>query len=124
MATMFIDTSRIAVTEAGETPHEAITPDTDVMYIRKKMDFGAKQRVLSAAVKISGGTDPNTIDVGAYQLALAQINILDWAGPSFAGRPCTAKNISELDPDAPLLVQALAVVAERNNPTEPAPLPN
>lgn len=110
---MFVDTSRVAVTEGGEIDHASITPDMDVMYIRRKMDFGTRQKVISAAVAIAGGSGME-IDVGAFQLALAQYNILDWSGPSFAGVVCTPKAIARLDPDAPLLQAVLASIGERN----------
>jgi hypothetical protein len=121
-ASAFVDTSRVAVTADGEIDPKAVTPDMDVIYIRKKMDFGTKQRVISAAMKIAaemgkGKTDAEpeaAIDVGAWQLALAQHNILDWSGPAFGGLPCTAKNIARLDPAFPVLQRALACISERN----------
>ncbi|HEU4328062.1 MAG TPA: hypothetical protein VFS21_33305 [Roseiflexaceae bacterium] len=115
----FVDTSRVPVSAQGEISHDAVTPDIDVMYIRRKMDFGTTQRVQSAAVKLSAGVEQNSeanaqIDVGSWKLALAQYNILDWSGPSFAGRACTPKNIALLDPKFPVLEQALKSIGERN----------
>ncbi|GAB4203618.1 MAG: hypothetical protein OHK0022_27970 [Roseiflexaceae bacterium] len=120
MGSAFVDTSRIAVTAEGEIDPKSVTPDMDVMYIRRKMDFGTTQRVQSAAVKLSSGVEKNAeasaqIDVGSWQLALAQFNILDWSGPSFAGRACNAKSIAALDPNFPVLKQALTSIGERNN---------
>lgn len=109
----FVDTSRVAVTETGEIDVHAVTPDTNVMYIRRKMDFGTRQKVISAAVAIAGGAGME-IDVGAFQLALAQHNILDWAGPLFEGVACTPKHIARLDPNLPLLVATLNAIGERN----------
>ncbi len=108
MRPMFVDTSRVAVTVDGEIDPLAVTPDMDVMFIRKRMDFGTRSKVISAFVEVSG------LDVGALQLALAQHNILDWQGPSFGGAPCNAKTIAQLDPEHPLLVKALERIAERN----------
>lgn len=120
----FADTSRLAVTEDGEIDPKAVTPDMDVLYLRKAMDYGAQQRVISAALKIAGlGVGQEAaVDVGAYQLALAQVNILDWSGPGFAGRACTPKAIAELDAADPLLARALAIIGARN--VAPAPDPN
>lgn len=113
---MFIDTSRIAVTADGEVDVHAVTPDMDVMYIRRKMDFGTRQKVTSAAMRMVGNGKQSSasLDIGAWQLALAQHNILDWAGPSFAGVACTPANIARLDPNQPLLIAAMRAIGERN----------
>lgn len=110
---MFVDTSRIPVTADGEIDHSLVTPDLDVIYIRKKMDFGTVQKVISAMAKITGG-DGASFDIGAYQLALAEQNILDWSGPAFAGVPCLPKNILRLDPTEPILIATLNAIGARN----------
>lgn len=121
----FVDTSRIAVTAEGEIDPKTVTPDMDVMFVRKKMDFGTANRVQGAAMKLAAkmgaNEDPEAaIDVGAWNLALAQHNILDWSGPAFAGAPCNHKSIARLDPDFPVLKMAMKVIGERNSSGESA----
>lgn len=119
---MFVDTSRIAVTADGEIDVAAVTPEMDVIYIRKRMDLGTVQKVVSAMAKINSGAkndDEETSaglnwDIGAYQLALAEHNIVGWSGPSFEGVPCTAKNIRRLDPAEPIVTATLNAIGERN----------
>ncbi len=113
---MFVDTSRVPITADGEIDHSAVTPDIDVIYIRRRMDYGTSQKVFSALTNISGedGVGKASLDFGAFQVALAQHNILDWSGPGFAGIPCTPKNILRLDPAERILIVALNAIQERN----------
>jgi hypothetical protein len=109
MAT-FVSNERVAVTVPGN-------PNT--IYIRAKMDFGTKNRVLDALTSIqqSGAAEYH---VGPYLTALAEANIVGWEGPDFGGVPCTPENIARLDPDDPLVDAALNEIGKRNNQVKPA----
>lgn len=126
---MFVDTSRIAVTVDGEIDHKDITPEMDVMFIRKKMDVETLAKVQgdAAQVKVPKKKQPGEedeereqsvtdfVNFGAYQLALMHYNILTWQGPSFVGVPCNKKTIGQLDPNEPLVQMVLTRIGERNN---------
>lgn len=117
---MFVDTSRVPVTAEGEIDHKDISPDVDTMFIRKKMDYETSQKVVGAATKFKPGDkgkaeeDETQIDIGAWNLALMQFNILAWQGPSFKGVPCNKKTIAALDPDEPLVKMVMECISARN----------
>jgi len=136
---MFIS-GKVAITATGVTDEKDITKDEqgrvaiDVIYIRPKMDYGTRQRVVGAAAKLTQSPAPQgnrrqrraqraqkkqeqnvDFDVGAYQIALLVQNVLGWDGPSFAGVACTPANIERLDSDNPLVQMVLKEIAERNN---------
>jgi len=118
---MFVQ-GRVAITADGPIDPKDITPEIDVIFIRPKMDFGTKQKVIGAATKIiqgqkaKRGKDAQTvdIDVGAYNMALLTHNILGWQGPSFASVSCTPSNIAMLDQDEPLVGRVLQEINDRN----------
>lgn len=125
---MFVQ-GRVAITADGPIDTKDITPEMDVIFIRPKMDFGTKQKVIGAATKIiqgqkaKRGKDAQTvdIDVGAYNMALLTNNILAWQGPSFAGVSCTPANIAMLDQDESLVGRVLQEINDRNvSPTAAA----
>lgn len=95
----------------GEVDEKDITPETDVIFIRPKMDFGTINRVRDAILKIDG---TGVFRPGAHQIALAVHNFLAWQGPGFAGMPLTQVNIEALDEDDELRKAALAAIARRN----------
>lgn len=125
---MFVSGGRVAITATGVTDEKDITPETDVMFVRRKMDFGTRQRVVGEAVKITEsskgakrgggkkkrGSDQAELNVGAYQIALLRYNLLEWRGPSFVGVALTPTNIEQLDPEEPLVKKALDYIAEAN----------
>lgn len=100
----------------------------NTIYIRSKMDYGTANKVNGAALKVKPGMTKQEIenldiDIGAYQTALLQYNIVRWEGPDFtdpAGRviPCNPLKIAEFDPDQPLLAAVLEKIAERNKKRE------
>lgn len=117
---MFIS-GKVAITAAGVTDEKDITTETDVIYIRPKMDYGTRQRVIGAATKVTAqkakssrrkATQDVTVDVGDYQIALLVHNVLGWAGPSFQGVACVAQNIEKLDSDFPIVA---AVIQDRKS---------
>lgn len=128
---MFIN-GRVAVTAHGVIDEKDITPHDDVIFIRTKMDYGTRQRVIGAMVKAERKSEKTVrgkkgktaavpemgFDVAAYQIALLTHNILEWRGPSFAGVACSPANIERLDPDEPLVKAVLEEIGERNPPAE------
>lgn len=126
---MFVS-GRVAISAAGVTDEKDITSEMDVMFIRPKMDYGTRQRVIGAASKLvdkkiegnrherraarKAGKKDVDVDIGAYQLALLAQNILGWQGPSFANVSCVPANIERLDTDEPLVAMVLKEIGERN----------
>lgn len=118
---MFVQ-GRVAIAEDGPVDTKDITPDLNVIFIRPKMDFGTKQKVIGAATRIiqdqrskRQSKDATVdIDVGAYNMALLTNNILAWQGPAFAGVACTPTNIAMLDQDEPLVGRVLQEINDRN----------
>lgn len=111
---MFVPKEKIAVTVDG---------GTNTIYIRGKMDFGTRQRVQSAIMHVTSGMDRAALrnaplSLGEANIALLVHNILDWSGPEFAGVPCDAAHIEQLDPDEPLVDAVLAEI-NRRNPGKP-----
>jgi len=111
---VFVDTSRVAVTE-GE----------DTIYVKARMDFETQSRVRDALARF--GTSSNgeeiMVTLGAQNLALMVHNIVAWEGPGFtdaAGRPvpCTRENVGRLDPDEPIIDKVLAKINELNAPRD------
>lgn len=129
---MFVS-GRVAITATGVIDEKDITADMDVVFIRPKMDYGTRQRVLGSAAKLIQGkagnrkqrraaaaakkrSDANDVqfDIGAYQIALLAHNILAWQGPAFAGHACVAASIETLNPDEPLVQRVLQEISDRN----------
>lgn len=96
----------------SKEPVAVLDGEGNTVYIRSKMDYGARSRVLSAITKMHG-TDM-TADMGAYNLALLKENIVRWEGPAFDGLPFAPDLIEQLDPDTPILDKALAEINKRN----------
>lgn len=88
----FIQTDRIAVSDdAGNT-----------VYVRRKMDMGARLRVAEAAGN------------GETLVVLYQQNILAWEGPDFRGVKCTPENIEKIDVDDPFWTKVGDKIGELN----------
>lgn len=107
---MFVPKEKIAVSVDG---------GTNTIYVRGKMDFGTRQRVQSALLRVTSGMDRAALRnaelaLGEANIALLVYNILDWAGPAFVGVPCDAEHIEQLDPDEPLVDAVLAEINRRN----------
>lgn len=119
---MFVKKERIPISDdQGNT-----------IYIRSKMDYGTVNKVNGAALRLTVGQaqreEEIELDVGAYQVALLQYNIIAWSGPDFTGEdgklfPCNPMKIAELDPEQPILAVVLEEIAARNKPKK-APSPN
>lgn len=105
----FVSTERVPVTVEG---------DPNTIYIKPKMDYGTRQRVMSAGAHLrqgEQGADPTAdFDLGAYNIALLTHNIVGWAGPDFDTVECNAENIARLDPDDALLDEVLRQINDRN----------
>lgn len=105
----FVSKERVPVTVEG---------DPNTIYIRPKMDYGTRQRVMSAGAHLrqgEQGADPSAdFDLGAYNIALLTHNVVGWEGPDFEGVECTPENISQLDPDDALLDEVLRQINDRN----------
>lgn len=117
---------KAAISASGEVAEAAITPDMDIIWIRSRMSVAVQQAVQSEATSVStnrvngrSGTPDVEIDVGVYQISLLRQNILAWQGPSFAGVPCTADNIGDLDPQEPLVERVLQEISTRNTRRSP-----
>lgn len=103
----------------------------NTIYIRPKMDFATKQRVLGSLAQIGRITERTRAEdvqintnLGQYNLALMVQNIVKWEGPAFAGVPCTAAAIARLDPDELLVDAVLAEINRRNTAAKAALDPN
>lgn len=94
----------------------AVTLDGNTIYIRNKMDYGTRSRVLNAAASLDG--DKSKVSIGAYQLALLQENITGWDGPDFAGVPYSREAVEQLDPNEPLVEKVLEQINIRNTRAE------
>lgn len=108
----FIDTSKVEVRDGD-----------NVIWIRRRMDFGTKCRVEDTLTQMAlknGQPGDIRFTMGAQKLALAVHNVVGWDGPDFLDpttkRPvaCTPENIEKLDPNYPLLVKAQARITELN----------
>lgn len=87
----------------------------NTIYIRPKMNYGTRNRVLSAAAHFSMGSgSEGEIDVGGYNIALLRENIVKWEGPIFDGQPFAPDLVEDLDPAAPLLERVLSEINQRN----------
>jgi hypothetical protein len=136
---MFVS-GRLAITAGGITDEKDLTPETNVIFIRPKMDYGTRNKVVGAAAKLKeqarqqsraqrraqrgrGKSDQNDVefDVGAYQTALLIHNVLGWHGPAFVGVACTPENIAMLDPDEPLVQTVADEITSRNAPKDDEP---
>jgi hypothetical protein len=84
------------------TDREAIRDEAgNTIWIRRKMGWGVRNRVNSAATQIggTGGDMSSSVDIGAYRNALLLVNILAWDGPDLGGKPITQESLDDLDPE-------------------------
>lgn len=94
-------------------------PDNKI-HIKTKLNFGGRMRVQKAllSAKSPPGRPASEMtyefDSAAYQTQLLVESIVSWEGPAFAGRPCTAANIMELDVEEPLVDKVITEVSNRN----------
>ena len=101
----------------------ALPDDPDnAIYIRPRMNIGQRNRVQGASVSL-GADGKTTLDLGAGNNALMDVNFMAWEGPKFElspGKlaPCTPQYQQQLDPSDPLVVRALEEINERNKPAE------
>lgn len=126
---MFIR-GRVAINCDGPIDEKDITDTMDVAFIRPQMDFGTNSKVIGAAAKLiqrnagksarvlRGKKKTNEVtqefNVGAYNIALMENNILSWQGPMFAGVACNPANISALNQKHPLVARVLQEISDRN----------
>lgn len=104
----FVSEEKVAVTVAD---------DPNTIYIKPRMDFGTRNRVHGTATHVTtkkGEEATAEFDIGAYQIALLIHNIVGWSGPDFDSVACTHANIEKLEPDDPLLEEALKQINARN----------
>ncbi len=112
---MFVTKDRVPVTVGDNT-----------IFIRAKMDFGTRQRVIGAGVHLrpGEGAEGREMDIAGYQIAMLAHNIVGWDGPAFAGVECTAAAIESLDPGELLVERVLEEISARNSAArEDAPDP-
>jgi hypothetical protein len=92
-----------------------IDGDPNTIWVVDKLNYGMRQRVISAMAHISaetghavGRTDVSlNFDVGAFNIAVAQVAIVGWEGPDFEGVELTRDSVLELDYQDPLVKRAL-----------------
>lgn len=84
----------------------------NIIYVKAKMDLATKTAAEVALLRINTGSA--RLARAAEQLALLQVNIVDWEGPAFEGRPATVPNINQLDPDWPLVAKVLDEIGRLN----------
>lgn len=65
----------------------------------KRMGFGLRNKVLSAATHMVAGSEDASIDVGAYNNAVLFHNIVAWSGPDLDTTPISMAALDDLDPD-------------------------
>lgn len=100
---MFVDASPVAVTDdKGNT-----------IYVRPKMGKGIQAQVSNDFQRLGGSSQV------AYGYSLLAHNVVAWDGPDFVdgdGRaiPATRANIDRLDPDEPIVNQAIDTIAKLN----------
>lgn len=128
----FVGKQRVPVTLTELNP-ETGQLETNTIYIKDKMGFGARNRVSGSVARsvsenASGGVDVD-VNFGQGNVALMQENILDWEGPQFVNErgkriPVTKQAIEDLDPEWELVDMTLKAISARNlvkKPTEDDP---
>jgi len=103
----------------------AVTDGTNTVHIKAKMDARTHALVKGAFSARLGG-ESGKIDLGnlgGYELALLEHNIVRWEGPDFEGVPVTPVHIGRLDLDEPLIQEVLERIGELN-PRQESPDPN
>jgi hypothetical protein len=107
---MFIKKSdKIAVGSDGVVGDSAITPEMDVIWITRKMNFGTRAEFARLFAK----GDKSNADASLIMMDLC---IVGWQGPSFGDVPVTPETIRELDQDEPLVAKVLEEIGTRNTP--------
>lgn len=97
----FIDLDKVAVRDSAG----------NVIFVRRKMDFGAVSRVRSAAPE-------------DRVITMFKVNIVGWEGPDFSTVPCTPDNIERLDPDDPFIELLATKIGELNPQAQSPNLPS
>jgi hypothetical protein len=83
--------------------------DPNTIFIRKKLNLGQTQLVQSAAMRAEEGR----LDDASVVTAMWVAYIARWDGPDFKGLKCVAHNISQLNPDDPLVEAVGDMIAQR-----------
>lgn len=106
-------------------PKKRITvgPDENgnIFYLRAKMDIATEAAVIAEYGRLSRGLA--TIPEKVYYLALLKHNLLAWSGPDYMDekgnlRPCNPVTIGHLDPDDPLVTEAVEAIRTANTSPE------
>lgn len=112
--------------------------EQNVVWIRRKMDLGTRNRVQDALMSFEGVDQAGrfhsmNVNLGQQNTILLQHNIVRWEGPKFRDEvgmpvPCTPAMIETLDPDDALVdavlerinaLNAKPVVVEAGKPVTP-----
>jgi hypothetical protein len=118
----------------GEVSPGEITDAMDIVWIYPVMPLGVEQKVNGRAFKIEqmrargvkNATTKEALDVGAYDAAVLELNILHWQGPGFTdprtGRPiaCTPQTIAALNSQEPIIRRVRQEITDRNRKAEAA----
>ena len=100
----------------------------NTIYIRAKMGLYIQSRVEDEKMKVQLTVGDEADDAGMFTISLSQENrilaennILGWSGPMFEYEdggtvPCNRNSIRQLDPNLPLLLEAIENVRELNYP--------
>lgn len=108
-------------------PNEVISDrPPNIVWIRPRMSIALRAKAQSAMLAMAKGGDVEA-DFSKPQIALAQLNILDWEGPDFVdgdGKkiPCNAQNIARLVGSDPFINRVLKEINDRNT-AAPSPDP-
>lgn len=123
---------RVPIAESGEIDPSQITDDMDVIWIYPVMSYGVQQRVIGRATQVTAAKQKGkrkgrkaadnvdmAMDFGVYQIALLEMNVLAWEGPSFRDKageaiPCTPDRVRALNTRMPLVAKVIAEIGERN----------
>lgn len=101
--------------------------------IKAKMDMATRAKVQDELLRVQAESDGGTrsgrraallnmnVSMGTQQLALLKANVVRWSGGELDGVPCTPEVIDTLDPDEPIVRQALEEIAQRNRPRRAEP---
>jgi hypothetical protein len=104
-------------------PSEVISDQPpNVIWIRPRMSIALRSKAQSASLAMAKGGDIEA-DFSKPQIALAELNILDWEGPDFTDAhgkkiPCTPQNIARLVGSDPFITRVLDEIAKRNVPAK------
>ncbi len=117
---MFVSKEKVAVSLEDDP--------ANIIWIRPVMSFGVQQQVLGDAMQVTvddkGVAHTGAVNLGLYNRALMEHNIVGWEGPAFAGVPCTPEAIRELQWTQPLVTKVFNEIARRNAQHSKTPSPN